>query len=66
MPRGDGRGDSRPRGRAKPTKINGVIAGRSGANMMIRTATGTTTVTLNDSTKVERRRRAQADIPAWP
>ena len=30
----------------KPTKISGVIAGRSGADMMVRTATGTTTVTL--------------------
>ena len=37
----------------KPTKVNGVIAGRSGANMMVRTATGTTTVTLNDATKVD-------------
>ena len=42
----------------KPTKINGVIAGRSGANMMVRTATGTTTVTLNESTKVEEKKGA--------
>jgi outer membrane protein OmpA-like peptidoglycan-associated protein len=42
----------------KPTKINGVIAGRSGANMMVRTATGTTTVTLNNATKVEEKKGA--------
>ena len=42
----------------KPTKVNGVIAGRSGANMMVRTATGTTTVTLNDATKVEEKKGA--------
>ena len=42
----------------KPTKINGVIADRSGANMMVRTATGTTTVTLNDATKVEEKKGA--------
>jgi outer membrane protein OmpA-like peptidoglycan-associated protein len=40
----------------KPTKISGVIAGRSGANMMVHTATGTTTVTLNDATKVEEKK----------
>ena len=40
------------------TKVNGVIAGRSGANMMVRTATGTTTVTLNDATKVEEKKGA--------
>ena len=42
----------------KPTKVDGVIAGRSGANMMVRTATGTTTVTLNNSTKVEEKKGA--------
>jgi outer membrane protein OmpA-like peptidoglycan-associated protein len=42
----------------KPTKVNGVIAGRSGANMIVRTATGTTTVTLNGSTKVEEKKGA--------
>jgi len=42
----------------KPTKIVGVIAGRSGANMIVRTATGTTTVTLNESTKVEEKKGA--------
>ena len=42
----------------KATKVNGVIAGRSGANMMVRTATGTTTVTLNESTKVEEKKGA--------
>lgn len=42
----------------KQTKINGVIADRSGANMMVRTATGTTTVTLNDATKVEEKKGA--------
>lgn len=40
------------------TKVNGVITGRSGANMMVRTATGTTTVTLNDATKVEEKKGA--------
>lgn len=43
---------------AQKTKVNGVIAGRSGANMMVRTATGTTTVTLNDATKVEEKKGA--------
>ena len=42
----------------KPTKISGVIAGRSGADMMVRTATGTTTVTLNSTTKVEEKKGA--------
>ena len=42
----------------KPTKINGVIADRSGANMIVRTATGTTTVTLNNATKVEEKKGA--------
>ena len=42
----------------KPTKINGVIADRAGANMVVRTATGTTTVTLNDATKVEEKKGA--------
>jgi len=42
----------------KPTKISGVIANRSGANMIVRTATGTTTVTLNNATKVEEKKGA--------
>ncbi len=42
----------------KPTKISGVISGRSGADMMVTTATGTTTVTLNDATKVEEKKGA--------
>ena len=47
-----------PQAAMAQTKVNGVIAGRSGANMMVRTATGTTTVTLNDATKVEEKKGA--------
>jgi outer membrane protein OmpA-like peptidoglycan-associated protein len=42
----------------KPTKISGVITGRNGADMMVRTTSGTTTVTLNDATKVEEKKGA--------
>ena len=42
----------------KPTKISGVIAGRNGADMMVRTATGTTTVTLNNATQVQEKKGA--------
>jgi outer membrane protein OmpA-like peptidoglycan-associated protein len=47
-----------PAAAQKPTKVNGVIADRSGANMVIRTATGSTTVTLNNATKVEEKKGA--------
>ena len=42
----------------KPTKIHGVIVGRSGADMMVQSGSTTTTVTLNNSTKVEEKKGA--------
>jgi outer membrane protein OmpA-like peptidoglycan-associated protein len=42
----------------KPTKISGVITGRNGADMMVRTTSGTTTVTLDNATRVEEKKGA--------
>lgn len=47
-----------PASAQKATKIDGVISGRSGADMIVRGSAGTTTVTLNNSTKVEEKKGA--------
>lgn len=47
-----------PAAAQKSAKINGVIVGRSGADMIVRNGANTTTVTLNNATKVEEKKGA--------